>query len=528
MKISNFNKFIDKKFHKTSESLGVFFFLLIFFYWDIENNYLNFVSLIPIIFIGQLLYFFEDLKKNFNKNYYYYYYFFIFLLIHQISIFFLYSEFFSGMNIIYFIYLIITMFVAIFSYDFVKKKFFNILSAFIFTFNISIFILLIFISKNINLTIDCYQGVISEVEFIFKESSHFALISVPVILAGLNFFFEKKTKFSKIFFTFNYIIFLIISLFNISNTFLLLLICFASWLLIKSANLKKRILLMALIIISISLTFGKKQCSGRFVDNAVNAMVSIKVDYFPDSISEKEVINTRTDKLSKKSDNLIVKIILSKLSPTVEKEKSNNFKTDSVEADSVETDSVETDSVEADSVETDSVETDSVETDSVETDSVEIDSVETDSNKTFGNTLYIGHSNNGLSYEVFITSLNIAISSLMENIFGVGINNYDKIFYKKILEIDTKHPQTKYLNSEDASNSFAKIIVEFGILGLFFYLWIFKNIININSINSFEIFLIVSIAGQSIRGVGYFNASFIFFVMLLYILKNKNDKKKYI
>ena len=250
---------------------------------------------------------------------------------------------------------------------------------------------------------------------------------------------------------------------------------------------------MALIIISISLTFGKKQCSGRFVDNAVNAMVSIKVDYFPDSISEKEVINTRTDKLSKKSDNLIVKIILSKLSPTVEKEKSNNFKTDSVEADSVET-----------------------------------DSVETDSNKTFGNTLYIGHSNNGLSYEVFITSLNIAISSLMENIFGVGINNYDKIFYKKILEIDTKHPQTKYLNSEDASNSFAKIIVEFGILGLFFYLWIFKNIININSINSFEIFLIVSIAGQSIRGVGYFNASFIFFVMLLYILKNKNDKKKYI
>ena len=480
MKISNFDKLIEQKFQKTSESLGIFFFLLIFFYWDIENNYLNFVSLIPIIFIGQLLYFFQDLKKDFNKNYYY---FFIFLLIHQISIFFLYAEFFSEMNIIYFIYLIITMFVAIFSYDFIKKNFFNILSAFIFTFNISIFILLIFISKNMNFTIDCYQGVISELEFIFKESSHFALVSVPVILAGLNFLFEKKTKLSKFFFTFNYIIFLIISLFNISNTFLLLMICFASWLLIKNSNFKKRILLMALIVISISLTFGKKQCSGRFVDNAVNAMVSIKDNYFPEIIDKKKVINTRNGKSSKKSDNLIIQIILSKLSPILEKEKSNNLK---------------------------------------------IDSVETDSNKTFVNTLYIGHSNNGLSYEVFITSLNIAISSLMENIFGVGINNYDKIFYKKILEIDTKHPQTRYLNSEDASNSFAKIIVEFGILGLFFYLWIFKNIIEISSLNSFEIFLIVSIAGQSIRGVGYFTASFIFLVMLLYILKNKNDKKKYI
>ena len=83
----------------------------------------------------------------------------------------------------------------------------------------------------------------------------------------------------------------------------------------------------------------------------------------------------------------------------------------------------------------------------------------------------------------------------------------------------------KLLNRKDASNNFAKVIVEFGILGIILYFWIFKLIIKIDVNNPLEIFLIICISAQSIRGVGYFIGSFMFIVSTLYILKINENKK---
>ena len=131
-----------------------------------------------------------------------------------------------------------------------------------------------------------------------------------------------------------------------------------------------------------------------------------------------------------------------------------------------------------------------------------------------------------LSYEVFLISLKIAGLSLQENFFGVGINNYENFFNKKIAYIKNISTQSKLLNKQDGSNNFAKIVVEFGIFGILLYFWIFKIILKINTTNPLEIFLIICVASQSIRGVGYFTASFIFMIATLYILKTNENKNE--
>ena len=71
-------------------------------------------------------------------------------------------------------------------------------------------------------------------------------------------------------------------------------------------------------------------------------------------------------------------------------------------------------------------------------------------------------------------------------------------------------------NSKDASNNFAKIITEFGIFGVLFYLsLIFINFSKHLPID-FKLFYIPMIITQSIRGAGYFNSGFILIVFFIF------------
>ena len=132
-----------------------------------------------------------------------------------------------------------------------------------------------------------------------------------------------------------------------------------------------------------------------------------------------------------------------------------------------------------------------------------------------------------LSYKVFINSIKIGVLTLPENLIGVGINNYNKLFERHNINITFSEEEVNYLNIEDASNNFSKIIGEFGIFGLLFYIFIILRIIKIDPANSFQIFMITAILSQSLRGVGYFNAAFVFLAAtLLMSLYDKNFKKK--
>ena len=94
------------------------------------------------------------------------------------------------------------------------------------------------------------------------------------------------------------------------------------------------------------------------------------------------------------------------------------------------------------------------------------------------------------------------------------------------LDLENSSRQSFFSTVFLVPNNFAKIIVEFGILGIILYFWISKLIVKIDVNNPLEIFLIICISAQSIRGVGYFIGSFMFMVSALYILKiNENEDK---
>ena len=116
-----------------------------------------------------------------------------------------------------------------------------------------------------------------------------------------------------------------------------------------------------------------------------------------------------------------------------------------------------------------------------------------------------------LSSAVYFNSLSVAYKSITNKPFGWGINGYEnafKIYGSKMTNLSK--------NSKDASNNFAKIITEFGIFGVLFYLsLIFINFSKHLPID-FKLFYIPMIITQSIRGAGYFNSGFILIVFLLF------------
>ena len=77
----------------------------------------------------------------------------------------------------------------------------------------------------------------------------------------------------------------------------------------------------------------------------------------------------------------------------------------------------------------------------------------------------------------------------------------------------------------DGSNNFFKILVEFGILGIIFYLFLILFIFSNKIKFEYKVFFIPFIISQSLRGAGYFNSGFILVTLLMIIayFKYKNN-----
>ena len=134
----------------------------------------------------------------------------------------------------------------------------------------------------------------------------------------------------------------------------------------------------------------------------------------------------------------------------------------------------------------------------------------------------------GMSSAVFFQSFLIGIHSFKNKPFGVGLNQYQVAFRKYFEEntldeiVGTKYNEYKIeflnqINDKDASNNFVKILTEFGIFGVLFYLTIFIILFSQKINLEIKVFLTSIIITQTIRGAGYFNGGFALAAILLII-----------
>jgi len=144
--------------------------------------------------------------------------------------------------------------------------------------------------------------------------------------------------------------------------------------------------------------------------------------------------------------------------------------------------------------------------------------------KTLNDEASIGGS---MSSAIYFHSIKVTIKSILDKPFGWGLNRYDVAFnYYNSLD----PPELKELigyNNKDGTNNLNKIIVEFGIFGIIFYLFVirffFSNKIDIEQ----KVFLLPLIITQSIRGAGYFNGGFSLIALLMIFSYINNRKNKH-
>ena len=138
-------------------------------------------------------------------------------------------------------------------------------------------------------------------------------------------------------------------------------------------------------------------------------------------------------------------------------------------------------------------------------------------NKDISNKIKtILNTDGNLSSGIYFQALIIAKESIVEKPFGWGLNRYDQAFnyYQKL-----NHQKIDSLisfNNKDGTNNLVKIIVEFGIFGVFFYFSIFLFLINNKVSLELKLFYLPFIITQSLRGAGYFNGGFALIVFLMF------------
>ena len=127
----------------------------------------------------------------------------------------------------------------------------------------------------------------------------------------------------------------------------------------------------------------------------------------------------------------------------------------------------------------------------------------------------IFNTNGSMSSGVYFHAITIATRSIVEKPFGWGLNRYNQAFmyFNKIEPAEIS--QLNHLNSKDGTNNLIKIIVEFGIFGVCFYLFIVLFLINNKISLELKLFYVPFIITQSLRGSGYFNGGFILIIFLM-------------
>ena len=135
-----------------------------------------------------------------------------------------------------------------------------------------------------------------------------------------------------------------------------------------------------------------------------------------------------------------------------------------------------------------------------------------------------------MSTSIYVSSHKVMIFALKENILGFGLNQYYVVHEKYFIKNKDQYnfdiePYLLQLNKQDASNNFVKLVCEFGIFSIFIFYFILKLLMS-NTTLFLKFFFLAPLTSQLfLRGAGYFNGGFIFFLFFTIILSFKNNRK---
>jgi hypothetical protein len=130
---------------------------------------------------------------------------------------------------------------------------------------------------------------------------------------------------------------------------------------------------------------------------------------------------------------------------------------------------------------------------------------------------------------IYERSAVLTINTLYNQPFGWGNEGMDEATINLINKPEYKNimPGARVLNLKDGLSNFFKMINEFGFFSLLIFYLFIRYLLNLEKIDSFNLFIITLFITQCIRGAGYFNGGFIFCLLeFIYFEKFTNQSKQ--
>ena len=130
---------------------------------------------------------------------------------------------------------------------------------------------------------------------------------------------------------------------------------------------------------------------------------------------------------------------------------------------------------------------------------------------------------------IYERSAVLTINTLYNQPFGWGNEGMDEATINLINKPEYKNiaPGARILNLKDGLSNFFKMINEFGFFSLLIFYLFIRYLLNLEKIDSYNLFIITLFITQCIRGAGYFNGGFIFCLLeFIYFEKFTNQSKQ--
>jgi len=124
--------------------------------------------------------------------------------------------------------------------------------------------------------------------------------------------------------------------------------------------------------------------------------------------------------------------------------------------------------------------------------------------KTFSSSI-------NFSSKVYLDSINTASNSIVNYPFGSGLNNFQLLNDKFMLRVTDRD-----INAFSGRSVLLKMITEFGIFSLIFFIMLIIITFSSKINNEKKIFLLPIILIQLVSGEGYFNGFFLISLLILY------------
>ena len=126
---------------------------------------------------------------------------------------------------------------------------------------------------------------------------------------------------------------------------------------------------------------------------------------------------------------------------------------------------------------------------------------------------------------IHINHLLFASDTIRSHLFGVGFQNY--AIYAKKFAIKNKiidgYSTMPLMNINDGASNINKLLAEFGIINILFLILFLFCLYKDNENSNTKSFILTLVITQLLRGAGYFNGGYIFFILILIFLALKKS-----